>query len=239
MNDTMLEQTVGDIVTQDFRTAAVFQRHGIDFCCGGGRTLQSACETQGIDPAPLLQELATANTAAGQQELRYADWDPDFLADFIVQTHHTYLNRIMPVITGWGDKVAAAHGANHPEVIPISDHVASVCRELTQHMFKEEQILFPAIKSLVAARRNGTLFTAPFGSIANPIRMMEAEHENAGNALAEIRRLSGGFTLPADACNTFTAFYTELAVFEADLHRHVHLENNILFPRAIAMEQAG
>jgi regulator of cell morphogenesis and NO signaling len=236
---TIEEQRIGDIVAGDIRTAAVFQRHGIDFCCGGRQSLGDACAARGIASASILEELDALRRTPDASVERDAERDLDALVAHILDTHHAYLRKTMPVLIEWSRKVASAHGANHPETVAIAGHVSDLCADLEQHMFKEERILFPAIVGAVRERRAGRRAQHTFGTIANPIRMMEMEHVQAGNGLEEIRRLSAGFALPADACATFTALYRELAAFEADLHRHIHLENNILFPRALEEEHAA
>lgn len=231
--------TIRDIVTNDFRTAAIFQKHGLDFCCGGGDTVGNACEQAGIDPAVIETELAAVLDSPRDGTPDFTSWEIDFLADYIVSNHHAYVRRVLPVLRHHAGKVARVHGVRHPETIEIADVFNRLADELESHMMKEEKILFPYIKSIVAAHRDGDQVAPPmFGTIGNPINVMEIEHDEAGDALREIRRLSWNYTLPDDACTTFRVLYQELAEFEADLHRHVHLENNILFPRTIALEQA-
>jgi regulator of cell morphogenesis and NO signaling len=168
----------------------------------------------------------------------YGSWDLDFLADFVVNTHHKYVNRTMPVIFEYTQKVARVHGDRHPEVIEIASEFLKVMDELNRHMMKEENILFPYIKELVAAQKSKSPVAAPaFGSIQNPIRMMEMEHEEVGNVMENINKLTSQYNPPADACTTFRLSFAALKEFEDDLHQHIHLENNILFPKAIQLEQ--
>ncbi len=172
-----------------------------------------------------------------EREEQYYQWDLDFLADYIVNVHHKYVREIIPVISAHAEKIASKHGENHPEVISIANNFSIVYKDLKQHMMKEEQLLFPYIKYLVKTEKNAGIAEQPFfGTIKNPIQMMELEHESAGNLLGEIRNLTNEYTPPAEACNTFKVYYKELKDFEEDLHKHVHLENNILFPRAIELE---
>lgn len=231
------QTTIRDIVADDYRAAAVFQKHGLDFCCGGNRAVADACREKGIDAAVVTAELEAALAPANDQP-RAAAWDLDVLADHIVASHHGYVRAAIETIGAHTRKVSEVHGERHPEVVEVALRFAAIAAEMTAHMAKEERVLFPYIKALAAARREGgPAPRAPFGSIANPIRMMEAEHQSAGDTMAAIRRLSGGYAPPADACATYRVTYKELEAFEADLHRHVHLENNILFPRALDLER--
>lgn len=230
------ETTVRSVVADDFRAAAVFERHGIDFCCGGNRPIADACREKGVDAGQVVAELEATLAPAGDQP-RFAAWDLDFLATYIVNNHHAYVRQAAGPMQAHARKVAEVHGERHPEVREIALRFDLVVADLMAHMTKEERMLFPYISRLAEAARGGELPVAPFGTVANPIRMMEVEHQNAGDHLAAIRRLSGGFVTPPDACATFKVTYQELQAFEADLHRHVHLENNILFPRAIDLER--
>ena len=230
------DMTIRDIVADDFRAAAVFQKHGIDFCCGGNRAVADACQEKGIEDRVVLDELEAALAPAGDTP-RFNTWDLDFLANYIVVNHHAYVRGAIETLRKHAGRVAEVHGERHPEVVAIARRFDAIADEMTHHMFKEERILFPYISALAGAARSGARPTpAPFGTAANPIRMMEAEHESAGATMAEIRRLSGNYAPPEDACTTFKVTYRELEAFEADLHRHVHLENNILFPKALRME---
>jgi regulator of cell morphogenesis and NO signaling len=230
------EMTIRSVVADDYRAAAVFERHGIDFCCGGNRPIAEACRERGTDDRQVVAELEAA-LASAQDQPRFAAWDLDFLATYIVNNHHAYVRQAVGPMQAHTHKVAEVHGEHHPEVKEIAQRFDLVVADLTAHMAKEERMLFPYISRLSAAARGGELPVAPFGTIANPIGEMEIEHKNAGDHLAAIRTLSGGFVPPSDACTTFKVTYQELQAFEADLHRHVHLENNILFPRAIDLER--
>ncbi len=231
-------QTLKEIVTANFQAAAVFERYSLDFCCRGGKTIEQACAENGTDPFQVLTELAgIAHTEPGSndQELQ---WNPELLIDHILRHHHAYVTKMIPVLYAHTQKVASVHGQHHPEVVEIARHFEQVSEELLQHMRKEEQLLFPYVRMLSSSVSEGHPIPAPaFGSVQNPIRMMEAEHQHAGDELYAIRSLSGNYTPPADACTTFRITYQELQEFERDLHRHVHLENNILFPMALQLEQ--
>jgi len=231
-------KTVGELVVKDYRFAGVFKKFGIDFCCGGKRLLHEVCTEKGVALDALLAELEKAATTATAHEQNYEQWETDFLADYIVNVLHRYVRENIPLLREYTAKVARVHGEAHPEVVEIARLFEEVASELDQHMMKEEHILFPYIKQLVAARReNQEVMPPPFGTVENPIRMMEHEHDHAGNLMKQIRQLSHNFIPPDDACNTFRVTYAKLQEFEEDLHQHIHLENNILFPQAIELEQ--
>ena len=232
----LVEKTLAEIVTDNIRSAIIFEEAGLDFCCKGNRSLKSACEDKNIDPQKIVSELRKlSDSGNGKQNVN--DWQLDFLVDYIVNNHHQYVRRMIPVISLHADKVASVHGKNHPETLKIADLFLAVREELEAHMMKEERILFPQIKQMVLTQKeNSQFFPPPFGTIQNPIRMMELEHTSAGDAMHQIRELSNNHTHPEDACNTFKALYSELKEFEEDLHKHIHLENNILFPKAIELE---
>lgn len=229
--------TVREIVAGDFRAAGVFQQHGLDFCCGGGKTISDACAGKGVDTTELLAELdAVLRDPAGDVP-EFGSWSLGLLADHIAGNHHMYVRTNLPMILLHAEKVARVHGNWRPEVVEISKTLKLVSGEMLPHMQKEEQILFPYIKALERSREAGRVMPRPpFGSVANPIRMMESEHETAGELMATIRRLSSGFAPPEGACMTYRVLYQELEAFEKDLHQHIHLENNILFPKALDLE---
>jgi regulator of cell morphogenesis and NO signaling len=221
------------MVSSDYRKAGVFSRFGIDFCCGGKKTVADACREKSLDFDTVERALMLLDAKpATSVHWNFADWDPAFLIDFIVNAHHDYVRAQLPKLLKFGEKVARTHGKTWPEVVEIDALVRTVGATLSTHMMKEEQVLFPYIKKLLA----GPTPQAPFGSVDNPIRVMEAEHEEAGDIMRRIRALSNGYAPPEGACNTFRVWYAMLQEFEEDLHLHVHLENNILFPRAIALE---
>lgn len=229
--------TIGELVAADYRKAEVFRKFGIDYCCGGKRSVEEACRKKGIDVHAVKKELADIEAKGKTIHQDYNKWGLDFLADYIVATHHRYVAESLPMLYELSAKVARVHGGRHPETVDIARYFDAVAQELQMHMPKEERILFPYIKQLAAARRDGTTAARPpFGTIANPIRMMEAEHESAGGSMEEIRRLSDAFTPPEDACMSYRVLYAKLNEFEQDLHQHIHLENNILFPKAVEME---
>lgn len=231
-------ETVGDIVTKDFRKAQVFKRLGIDFCCGGKKSLEQVCEKKGLNAEEVRKELDAVHEETSAQGNDYSKWNIGFLADYIINTHHQYVKDNGPFILELANKVARVHGHHYPELIKVAEIFAGVTAELTQHLMKEERILFPFIKVLANVQtEGGQLPASEFGNVASPIELMEMEHEDAGNALKTIRELTKNFSLPQDACNSFTILYKKLDEFENDLHVHVHLENNILFPKAIELEK--
>jgi regulator of cell morphogenesis and NO signaling len=231
------DQTTREIAIQYPGAVPIFESLGIDYCCGGSRPLREACERAHADwehVARLLQAVDTAHDPSA------SDWTAqplDALTHHIVGQHHAYVRRTTPQIGQWLDKVVAKHGPAHPEVDKIRALFTTLSEELSTHMLKEERILFPHLECLVAAERGESAgVRALRGSVEAPIRRMLAEHDDAGEALAKIRVLSSGYQPPEDACPTYRALYHGLAEFERDLHQHVHLENNILFPRALDLE---
>jgi regulator of cell morphogenesis and NO signaling len=232
------DETLGEIAAKDLRKAQIFKKHGLDFCCGGKKTVKQACADKGLDVTIIEKELQDADNIPAARPLPYNDWSLDFLADYIVNTHHTYVRKNLPDIRAYAAKVARVHGGRHPELEPVYQLVEAVNEELTSHMMKEENILFPYIRQLAkAAAQNAPLSAPHFGSVQSPIRLMEMEHEQVGRNFEEIRTLTGGYTLPEDACASYSLLYRLLAEFEDDLHLHIHLENNILFPKALGLEQ--
>ncbi|SFG46357.1 iron-sulfur cluster repair di-iron protein [Pontibacter chinhatensis] len=231
-------ETVGELVAKDYRKAQVFKKYGIDFCCGGKKSVKQVCAEKGISQDELEAELIALDEAEKAREVEYNKWDLGFLADYIVNTHHKYLQEAIPALYEYTTKIARVHGSRHPELLEVVKHYTNVANELEAHMPKEERVLFPYIKQLEEAKKSGVkLEPAGFGSIQNPINMMEMEHESAGGEMERIRELTNNYTLPADACATYTVAFKKLKEFEDDLFRHIHLENNILFPKAIEMEK--
>lgn len=230
--------TIGEIVTGDLRTAHVFRKYGIDFCCGGKKTLAQVCRDKNIDAEKLEADL---NKVAGEPktiESNADHWEADFLADYIINVHHTYVREAMPDLRVWAEKVARVHGHSHPEAVRIHELFTEIADELESHMVKEEMVLFPYIRQLCASKKAGNAPPdAAFGTVHHPITAMEHEHEQVGILFTEIEKLSNNFTPPADACNTFRALYNNLKEFENDLFLHIHLENNILFPKAEVLER--
>lgn len=231
-------ETIGEIVTADLRKAPVFRKYGIDFCCGGKKTVGQVCKEKNIDQVALEKDLSQVNGEPRSNEANADQWEPDFLAEYIVNVHHAYVRQSMPYLLEWSKKVAMKHGERFPQAIEINVLVNAVAEELDTHMMKEENILFPYIKELSRMKREGrTIEPSPFGTVANPIRMMEHEHESVGELFMQLEKLTNMFTPPMDACNTHRALYVNLQEFENDLFLHIHLESNILFKKAVKMEQ--
>lgn len=232
------EETLGRIAAEDLHKAQVLKKHGLDFCCGGKKTLKQACMEKGLDIIQIEHELQQADTNFISLPLPYNDWSLDFLADFIVNTHHFYVRKTLPELRAYAAKVAKAHGSRYPELSAIYELVEEINAELSAHMIKEERILFPYIKELVNAENKvQSLQAAHFGTVQNPVKMMEMEHEMTGRNLEKIRALSNNYLLPENACGSHSFLYRLLNEFEDDLHIHIHLENNILFPKAIELEK--
>ncbi|RMF29307.1 MAG: iron-sulfur cluster repair di-iron protein [Bacteroidetes bacterium] len=239
MNATDLaHRTVAETVARDYRTAEIFRKYGIDFCCGGKRSIEEVCRSKGIEVERLLDELRQLQSGNPQPDHDYQSWSPTFLADYIVQVHHNYVRSKLPMLRQYSEKVARVHGEANPETRLIAAYVQELEEEMTAHMQKEEMILFPYVRHLEQTRERGKRpFPPPFGTVQNPIRVMEQEHDHAGALMRKMRELSAGFRPPDHACNTYRVLYSLLEEFEKDLHKHVHLENNILFPKAIALEE--
>ncbi|TWI83090.1 regulator of cell morphogenesis and NO signaling [Lacibacter cauensis] len=235
---TIAERTVAELVTEDYRTADVFKKYGIDFCCGGKVTVSDICRKKNISYNELAEQLYNIGNAVPDNNTNFNEWQLDKLAQYIVEKHHSYVANNIAVVRQYAHKVAQVHGGHRPEVVAIARLFDEVAEELTHHLQKEELILFPYVAQLAAAARNKVTIAAPhFGTVDNPIRMMEAEHEDAGNHFHEIGVLSDNYNPPAEACNTYRVLYAKLKEFEDDLHTHIHLENNILFPKAKQLEQ--
>ena len=231
-------RTIGEMVVEDYRKAEVFRKFGLDYCCGGKKSLEEACQKKGLDPKAVQAELDAVNLISADKQEDYDQWDLDALIGHILVRHHQYVVGALPMLYELTEKVARVHGERHPELLAIARYFDAVAQELQMHMQKEEGILFPYITDMALADRAELPMPVPaFGTIENPIRMMEAEHESAGNAMAEIRRLSHDFTPPEDACTSYRVLFAKLSEFEQDLHQHVHLENNILFPKAVSLEK--
>lgn len=232
--DTM---TVAEIVTQNIKTADVFKKNGIDFCCGGNVSVQEICKKKNIDYEKLKEDIINIENQQDNSH-DFNSWDLDFLADYIINTHHKYVRDANELIIQYSDKVAKVHGHHYTEVVKINELFHSIANELNMHMQKEEMILFTYIKQLVTTKKNNqTLEPSPFGTIKNPINMMESEHDDAGDMIKQISELSNNFNPPPEACNTYRALYSKLEEYQNDLFQHIHLENNILFPKAIKLEE--
>jgi regulator of cell morphogenesis and NO signaling len=226
--------SVGRIVAEAPQLARVFEELQIDYCCGGSRSLEDVCQQRRIDVAQLIDRLSHAEKESSDSlGEAWAAAPLASLCEHIERTHHDYLRRELPRLATIIAKVVEAHGAAHPELADVQSAFTELRSELEPHMMKEECILFPSIRYLEA---NGQAMQFPFGSLANPIRVMVTEHEHAGDSLARLRQLTADYVPPADACNTYCVMLEGLSTLERDMHQHVHKENNILFPRAVALE---
>ncbi|MBC2594975.1 iron-sulfur cluster repair di-iron protein [Ruficoccus amylovorans] len=232
MTNLNAQTTVGELVRERPARSRVFEQHRIDYCCGGKRPLAQVCAERSLDLDKILSELQ----ASDQADARFVDADTmrlTELAEHIVATHHAYLREEMPRLDFMTRKVAAVHGDTEPRLRQIREVYVAFQEELTAHMMKEEQILFPMIREIETATAAPQFHC---GSLANPIAQMESEHDSAGDALAQFRSLTDDYTPPEWACNTFRALYDALAALEQNMHQHVHKENNVLFPKALRRE---
>lgn len=229
--ENLRETKVSKIVAENFKTARVFTDHGIDFCCNGGIPLEEACSIKGVDLERVLNELSIE--LAERDAKGYKDMREDDLIDHIVRIHHSYVKTTTGVLLIYLEKLCQVHGGRHPELFDVFQEMKEASQALTDHMSKEEMVLFPYIKAMVRAEQLGEdLPESPFGSVENPIKMMEEEHDQEGARFRRISAITDGYTAPKDGCQTYQVAYKMLSEFERDLHEHVHLENNILFPKA-------
>ncbi len=229
------EQTLANIVTNNHFAVPVLEKYHLDFCCKGKRTLADACNEKGLSIEIVTGELENTRVSEQQSRMPFTEMNAEQLISFILIHHHFYVKQSMPTILGHLEKVVAKHGERFPYMINVLSLFKEINEEMTTHMYKEEMILFPRIKELAAlsdAHQNRNLSE---GYISAPIQVMELEHDHAGDILYKIRELTNTYTAPADACTTFKVCMAELKEFEEDLHRHVHLENNLLFPLAEKM----
>ena len=226
------------MVAKDYRTASVFKKYSIDFCCQGNRTIEEACEKKNIDTKKVLEDLVAMMEAKSESTTDYQSWPLDLLADYIEKKHHRYVQEKTLEIQPYLDKICKVHGERHPELLKIKEEFNASAGELAAHMKKEELILFPFIRKMTQAKMdNIKVDAAHFGTVINPIQMMMDEHTVEGNRFRKIEELSNNYTPPQDACNTYRVSFSLLKEFEQDLHLHIHLENNILFPKAIEIEK--
>ena len=237
--NTLESKTVREIVLENPGAPRIFEQLGIDYCCGGQKPLEEACAAahQSLDEVLAKLEAAPYIPGASGGE----DWQRETLtrlADHITSTHHVFVRTEIPRIAALLEKVCGKHGGNHPELHTVRETFLALGQELSTHLMKEEQVLFPYIVALEQQQGTGARPDSCFGTVQNPIRMMMFEHDSAGGVLRQLRDVTGGYVSPADACISYQTLYQALAGFETDLHQHIHLENNILFPRVIALEQS-
>ena len=229
MKETDIDKmTIGEIVAQDYRAASVFKDIGIDFCCGGKKSINETCSEKGIDQNNLIKRLQDLESAPNISGHNFIDWEPDFLCDYIVNTHHKYVQKSLPELIYYTQKIATVHGDRHPELKEVSALFSKINNELLQHLKNEEEVLFPTLKRVL---NSGSV---EFKTIMiSEIARLSNEHEIAGGAMNRINIITHNYLVPADSCNTYKVTLKLLEEFEDDLHTHVHLENNILFPRAL------
>jgi regulator of cell morphogenesis and NO signaling len=226
------ERMIGQVVADDYHTAQVFNQFNIDFCCGGDKTIEEACNSEGIKTEDVVSALENIDEKDNKED-RFDHWELGFLTDYIAQTHHAFTRKKIPEISAYGETVAKVHGSTHEELYEIYEEFLTLAEEMTGHMQEEEDQLFPYIKKLTAGKQHEG--DKKVNHYAEMFTMMQHEHDEAGDSLRKIRQLSHGFALPDDACPTYQAYFKNLEEFEQDMHKHVHLENNILFPKAIKL----
>jgi len=227
------ENTIGKIVADDYRTARVFEKYGIDFCCGGKVALAETCTAKGIDPAVITGELDAAKREPVERSRDYASWELPFLIDYIINIHHAYIRENTQQIAAYAHKIVGVHGAHHPELIEIATIFDKIAIDLRAHLREEEEIFFPSIKRANINRNAGsTAESQDIETIRTSLKKLSREHEEVGSEIHTIRHLAKEYAIPEDACTTFELMYRKLKEFEDDLHTHIHLENNILFPKA-------
>jgi regulator of cell morphogenesis and NO signaling len=220
--------SIGELVARDFRAASVFKDAGIDFCCGGKMTIEQACNDKGIDRMEVEKKLADLESAPSDTVHNFSEWDLGFLSDYIMNTHHKFVLKSLPELVFYTDKIASVHGERHPELKEVAGLFAEINRELLQHLKNEEDNLFPAVKEYLKSGSDEAK-----SIIINQIARLSPEHDFAGGAMDKINSITGNYKVPADGCNTYHVTFGLLEKFEDDLHIHVHLENNILFPKAL------
>lgn len=219
---------IGEIVTRDFRAAEIFKNAGIDFCCGGNQSLEQTCNEKKLDIAEIEKKLIDLENTAVDNLHNFNEWNLDFLCDYIVNTHHKTILKLLPQLTAYTQKISDVHGSHHPELIEIAKLFSAINTELLQHLRKEEEVLFPAIKEILKTNSSKSKEI-----IISEIARMKGEHEFAGGVIDKINGLSQNYTVPSDGCNTYQVTFNLLEQFEDDLHIHVHLENNILYPKSL------
>ena len=236
-DDSTKEITIGDIAAKDYRKAEVFKKLGIDFCCAGNRSLQQASEEAGVSVAEIEKALEAVDNTTTSPSQDYNNWKLDFLTDFIINTHHQYVKDNADVINNMAQKVAERHQDQHPELPEMAVRVHHFLQDMIHHMSKEEKVLFPAIKQLVAHQKDPKNNPLKEGMVTGAIEMMKMEHEQAGEDLRFFRQLTNDYLLPEDACNSYQYLFEKMKEYENDLFTHIHLENNILFPKAEKLEK--
>ena len=224
------QRTIRDVVVEDYRTAAVFQKYDLDFCCGGGVSIERACEKKGIDVSALLSDLKSTLAEPSAGDSRMNAWSAPLLIDYIEENHHAWVRSVVPAVRQHAEKVARVHGPGRPSLVEVNERFQRMADELEAHMQAEEKKLFPLIRRLTVPQDDTAELKEKVKGI---IDKMERDHTEAGDDMREIRRLTDDFTPPSDACMTYKVLFQELKDFETDLHRHVHLENNLLHQKVL------
>ena len=231
-------KTVGQIVADDYRAATIFEKYGIDFCCKGNRSIADACDLRQVNAEDVIKEIEALSDTNGGCCIDFRYLPASLLADHIEEKHHTYVREKTPIIMRYLEKVCSVHGGLHPELLEVYNLFIQTAAELNNHMQKEEKVLFPRIRKLTMQEAGIMDKNMPFNtSVKSPIHMMRHEHDVEGNRFRQIDMLTDHYTPPADACNTYKVTFALLREFENDLHLHIHLENNLLFPKALEMEE--
>lgn len=237
--ENTVEKPIGQIVAEDYRTAQIFKDHKIDFCCNGDRSVREVADKNNVDEQVLLNEIASVQENKSAGNIDFESWPLDLLSDYIAKTHHRYVEKQTQVLQPYLDKICKVHGNHHPELFEIKELFDTTAGAMAAHMKKEELILFPFIGKIVQAQQgNGELEQPSFKTVENPVAMMMEDHDAEGERFRKIAKLSNDYTPPEDACNTYKVTFGLLEEFESDLHKHIHLENNVLFPKAIKLEKA-
>ncbi|MCZ2222956.1 MAG: iron-sulfur cluster repair di-iron protein [Chitinophagales bacterium] len=232
------EQTIiGDLVAQDYRTASVFKNMGIDFCCNGNRSIADACLAKSLDTQTVLTSLKEINNQQNNSTTDYTSWPLDLLADYIEKKHHRYVRTKTEEILPYLHKIVKVHGERHPELLEVEKLFQESAEDLAEHMEKEEKDLFPLIRKMVETQQSGEKIQSSNETLKSPIATMMKEHDVEGRRFEKISELTDDYTPPSDACNTYRITFALLKEFEQDLHLHIHLENNILFPKSMKAEE--
>lgn len=232
------ENTLSQIVTQNLKAAQILENHNIDFCCGGDKTLGKACQEQNIPVESLKKDLEEAIKGTDSESTMIKNMNSSELSEYIIKRHHSYVRESIPQLTKYLEKICEVHGKNHPELFKVKEEFNKAAEALKEHMNKEEQVLFPYIHEMVKAKNENTKINAPsFGILENPINQMKEEHSIEGERFDKLAEITDNFKVPEDGCNTYAHTYNQLREFVSDLHKHIHLENNIIFPEAINLEK--
>lgn len=231
-------KTIGEIVAENTSAAKIFESYNIDFCCNGNKKFDAVINEKKLDPQKIIDELSVLQKDKNNHSMDFKSWPLDLLADYVEKKHHRYVEEKIQEIKPYLEKITHVHGSNHPELSQINEQFNQSAGELAMHMKKEELILFPYIRKMAAAKQKNEKVNLPqFGTVENPIKAMMSEHDTEGERFKKISELSNNYTTPDDGCNTYRLTYAMLKEFQQDLHIHIHLENNILFPASLELEK--